>query len=950
MTLQAGKPARGASPAAQLGASKRHQLSRTGTFTLPRSPGSGREGSKRSRAGLYQLGLVEEEKLPRFIFRPESSWRLQWDVWASALIVYSTIVVPFRICFEVELDTTGQILEYILVDLMFFVDIVLTFRTAFWNDDEVLVTHWKPIAKRYLRSWFVVDALSTLPIDGIVSAFVDRTDATDLNALKIVRILRLVRLIKLIRLLKLAKFSGSVVRALSLNPALFRLLTLIVRIVYSAHFLACFWFYVSTFDPNTNLTWIFEHHLVNEPIMSQYIAAFYWTIATMMSIGYGDIYAVNDLERLYSIFVQLFGAMLFGFIIASVNSFLETYDPRASAYRAKMDCLKEYMRERNIPRGLGRRIRKYYEVVLSKSSIFDDVKILGQLPHNMTAKIIMHIHSETARRLNFIKDENISFVSFVMARMQPLYAAPGEVVAEMGTAGTHVCFVVNGRVGGMIVEDEEQMADYSMSSERRGSSTLSHHDLEPDQFEQNLFSLPNTTQNWVSARGFVQDLATLVCAYFNGSYYGDIAVFQNECHKMSYKALSKCDLLQISKEDLEYAFYLCPGSAWTFQHLTEIHSTCIDKSLKSKTHIVTEGTETFQIKELVTINGMEHKTHHTTLSKLGLSSSADPVLQALQGKAQLIRIRRQLSSVKLKPGWFFLSSFSRRRFDRKNREKIWPSEKAYLGKNEPSVSASDTSGTLSGGIDQPKRNKTNVVVLRSGEKLEDADVTLSFVIYELRIIPPDHPRKLKWDVMMALLIIYSVLVVPFRISFGVPATGFFAIFDWFVDGLFFMDIIITFRTAYIHPEEEILIVVPKMIARHYLRGWFTVDFVSTFPFDLVIDALFSSPRSNLLELGRLLKILRLIRLLKLMRLFKLQALLRKTEDLIDLSPAVMKLATLILQVSLVAHLFGCFFFLISAQGLDLRDMWWFTAPLRFAVSLKDITCNCPRVTNNVAHS
>ena len=925
MSSRAGKPAGRVAPSGQLlGEARKKRLSLQGT--LPRS-GSG-------RSIVYQdPSETVEKKPPRFICRPENSFRLKWDIFVSLLIVYSTVVVPFRICFEVELQPMEQILEYVLVDLVFLLDIFLTFRTAFYDDDEVLVTQWKPIAVRYLRTWFVVDTLSTLPIDGIVSAFVDNAARTDLNALKIVRILRLVRLIKLIRLLKLAKFSRSVVATLSLNPAMLRLLTLIVRIVYSAHFLACFWFYVSTFDPNTNLTWIFEHHLVNEPIMSQYIAAFYWTIATMMSIGYGDIYAVNDLERLYSIFVQLFGAMLFGFIIASVNSFLETYDPRASAYRSKMDSLKEYIRERSIPKGLGRRVRKYYDVVLSKSSIFDDVNILGQLPHNMTAKIIMQIHSDTARRLNFIKDENISFVSYVMARMQPLYAAPGEVVAEIGTAGTHVCFVVNGRVGGMVVEENEEFADESFLSERRGSSQVSERDLGHAQFEQNLFSLPNTTQNWVSARGFVQDHATLVCAYFNGSYYGDIAVFQNECHAMSYKALSKCDLLQVSKEDLEYAFYLCPGSAWTFQHLTEIHENCIEKSRQSKTHIVKEATETFQIKELVTINGLEHKTHFYTLSKLGLSSTADPVLQALQGKAQVIRIRRQLSSVRLKPTWFLLSSFTRKKPKKLEIEKIWPSEKGYLGNTEPSVSASETSVTLSGGMDKAKRLKSNVIVLRTGEKLEDADVTLSFVIHELRIIPPDHPRKAKWDVMMASLIIYSVMVVPFRISFGVPATGFFYVFDWIVDALFFMDIILTFRTAYHHPDEEILIVVPRMIARHYLRGWFAVDFLSTFPFDVLIDMVIVSPKSNLLELGRLLKILRLIRLLKLIRLFKLKALLRKTEDLIDLSPAVMKLATLLLQVSLVAHLFGCFFFLVSVQGVDLRDMWWFAEPLRFAVSL-----------------
>ena len=53
-------------------------------------------------------------------------------------------------------------------------------------------------------------------------------------------------------------------------------------------------------------TWALNYGVsATADVSEHYVAALYWTAATMMGVGYGDVYAVNSAERAYSIFAQI---------------------------------------------------------------------------------------------------------------------------------------------------------------------------------------------------------------------------------------------------------------------------------------------------------------------------------------------------------------------------------------------------------------------------------------------------------------------------------------------------------------------------------------------------------------------------------------------------------------------------------------------------------------------
>lgn len=76
--------------------------------------------------------------------------QLAWDIFVAVVIVYECIEIPLRIGFDLD-STDGQIVVDAVIDFIFFVDMVLSFRTAYIADDGEVVAEPSDIAWRYLK-------------------------------------------------------------------------------------------------------------------------------------------------------------------------------------------------------------------------------------------------------------------------------------------------------------------------------------------------------------------------------------------------------------------------------------------------------------------------------------------------------------------------------------------------------------------------------------------------------------------------------------------------------------------------------------------------------------------------------------------------------------------------------------------------------------------------------
>jgi len=80
-----------------------------------------------------------------------------------------------------------------------------------------------------------------------------------------------------------------------------------------------------------------------------------------------------------------------------------------------------------------------------------------------------------------------------------------------------------------------------------------------------------------------------------------------------------------------------------------------------------------------------------------------------------------------------------------------------------------------------------------------------------------------------MLLFYTAIVLPYRISFVDELNTSIFVLDLMIDLCFFTDIVITFFTAIQDPISGRYEIRKKKLAMMYLKGWFIIDVVTTIP-------------------------------------------------------------------------------------------------------------------------
>lgn len=196
------------------------------------------------------------------------------------------------------------------------------------------------------------------------------------------------------------------------------------------------------------------------------------------------------------------------------------------------------------------------------------------------------------------------------------------------------------------------------------------------------------------------------------------------------------------------------------------------------------------------------------------------------------------------------------------------------------------------------------------------------------ILLPKSDGKIKWDLFIGILIIFSVVLIPIQIGFNRKSSGGLAVFDTVVDVFFALDMLASLRTCYFDDDLDAYVVVPKKMYQRYFVTWFWIDFFSVMPFEPIMAELTGSGNSSVFSSFKLLKVIRLMRLLKLARLAKLRKYIARLEDTLGINPATFELMKMMLEVVFIGHLTACLYWYLSAS---LTDRAWFDKmDLRYA--------------------
>jgi hypothetical protein len=67
-----------------------------------------------------------------------------------------------------------------------------------------------------------------------------------------------------------------------------------------------------------------------------YVLAFYFSVTSMTTVGYGDMSGSNSLERIFCIVLMVIGVVVFTFISGSLSSVLSNFDSTNASLQEQM--------------------------------------------------------------------------------------------------------------------------------------------------------------------------------------------------------------------------------------------------------------------------------------------------------------------------------------------------------------------------------------------------------------------------------------------------------------------------------------------------------------------------------------------------------------------------------------------------------------------------------------
>lgn len=386
-------------------------------------------------------------------------FRICWNVFLSLITFFVAIFYPFNLIFQVW-DYSHFYLLDILISVFFLIDLFLR---------EMLERNWDwhhysesfKDKRGKIRLDLIPEILAAIPY----LVFTGNT------------------LFLLLRLMKLFKVGSMIHQLRHWMVRMSSQLTIAIFFLWLAllaHWLACGWTLLRGFDQSLDLE-------------TNYVNSLFWAVTTLTTVGYGNQLAITNTQKLFTIFAELLGVVVYGYLVGNIVSIFAKSDPAKTRFIENMEKLSVLTKLRDIPADIEMRIRNYYIYTWKKKLGYDESEIVSGLPAGLKREVSLQLKKEIVEKIPLFKNTDEHFLMDISLVLKPCIAIPGEYVVKENDSGNEMFFVLNGEL------------------------TLSKEGKE-------YFKI-----------------------FRDGDFFGEMILFSNESRTASVKAETYCDLYSLDK-------------------------------------------------------------------------------------------------------------------------------------------------------------------------------------------------------------------------------------------------------------------------------------------------------------------------------------------------------------------------------------------------------------------
>ena len=393
-------------------------------------------------------------------------------------LVFTATVTPFEVAL-LEPMFDPLFFTNRVVDVIFSIDVIIQFLTMTEKSTQSLthgtvwVTEPLAIACNYIKSWFFLDvfaiAVSGFDVYAVIAQQISGEAPTDLSNLTILKTMRILRLFKLMRLLRTSRIAKRWETRMAIDYAMLSIFKCVVGVILASHWMACVWVLQAFIaSPTPMPSWLGDDGYciydnttsagyTCQSATNMYMAAAYWSVMTITSVGYGDIAATpfNPTEQAVCIALMLVSSLIYAQVIGTYCGVVANLNPEATAFRETLDDLNRFMTREELPNEMRQRLREYFHQ--SKHLRLCEVQrgLLSHMPPSLKGEVSWQTNQSWLKKIWFLRNAPTQFMVELAMSLNALVYAPGDspkvgfmYIVHRGVAIYRAKLICKGRVFG----------------------------------------------------------------------------------------------------------------------------------------------------------------------------------------------------------------------------------------------------------------------------------------------------------------------------------------------------------------------------------------------------------------------------------------------------------------------------------------------------------------------
>ena len=342
-------------------------------------------------------------------------------------------------------------------EILFLIDIVVSFFRSYYNYEYKKVTITSQIFKHYLTKGFILDFFAGFPSYSIYrKLYNNRCNNLGVFALTtneiIASIILVFKIFKVLKVLshkrnKLIEFIYEKISDFLIFEQIIDIIIYIIKIVSILHTLICIHIFIGEQNyPN----WMVRMNIQNDRLLIKYISSLYFMIETMTTVGYGDIVCVSPLERFFQLIVLSVGIVSYSFIITKFGNYIM----KKSKEEIELDEKKIQLEQIRIhyPLMPFKLYIKIHDFLVKKACKKENKKneikkLIGDLPEQLRNELILIINKDIINNFTIFKDcKNTDFIIKTLSCFIQVLCKKETILIKEGHKVENIIFVKDGRL------------------------------------------------------------------------------------------------------------------------------------------------------------------------------------------------------------------------------------------------------------------------------------------------------------------------------------------------------------------------------------------------------------------------------------------------------------------------------------------------------------------------